>query len=566
MPEARPERAALERGRAVGRHSADKGVRKTRRVAVGIVVLAVLVATGVSAAVATNKLGSRKVDGGSSGRGSASPSAQTCSRELSIVVASSLQPVLAKVGSSLAAGADCVRLRSTVADGAAAVTLVEKDAPDAWIADDASWRNLASGNLFTGAAVTVLATSPIYALLPKGAALPSSATTWGGLSSALSKKGALRLALADPAVSGPSMVAAGALSLAVYDKSGPLISALNLMRTWQVATTSAGPGLALPKSGQVGFATEQEIGQGETADDYTVLAMKDQTALQRVAWSESKAAAADPGRSAAAHRLLTALTSTAGVKAFAAAGFRGVGEDASAPSSSEYKLPATSGDPFPVIPEHFMFHVLTTWHPQRRQADILVVVDVSGSMADPAPGTDQSLISLVSAGVGQLESLLPDNSRVGLWEFGSELSPPNDYRVLVHTHALSTSQRGKLRTAARGLHAQPTGTGLYDTILAAYRAQQAAYTSSMPMEVLVFTDGRDQDDPDAISLTKLRKSLAATNKAKHVQIGVLGFGRHLPATALASALAPVDGQVDTLTTAQDVIGAFVHAVSGGLTH
>jgi hypothetical protein len=36
--------------------------------------------------------------------------------------------------------------------------------------------------------------------------------------------------------------------------------------------------------------------------------------------------------------------------------------------------------------------------------------------------------------------------------------------------------------------------------------------------------------------------------------------------ALTAALAPVNGQVDTLTKAEDVLGAFAHAVSGGLTH
>jgi NDP-sugar pyrophosphorylase family protein len=49
-----------------------------------------------------------------------------------------------------------------------------------------------------------------------------------------------------------------------------------------------------------------------------------------------------------------------------------------------------------------MFHVLTTWHPDRRRANLLVVVDVSGSMADPAPGTKKPLISLVSQGVEDL--------------------------------------------------------------------------------------------------------------------------------------------------------------------
>ena len=213
-----------------------------------------------------------------------------------------------------------------------------------------------------------------------------------------------------------------------------------------------------------------------------------------------------------------------------------------------------------------MFHVLTTWHPDRRKANLLVVVDVSGSMADPAPRTKTPLMKLVSQGVDQVSSLMPDDSQVGLWEFGAHLDAPRDYRVLVPDRPLDGVQRDRLSAAARKLKPLSTGTGLYDTILAAYRAQQVNFSADMPTEVMVFTDGRNEDDPGSISLTGLRRALAASDTAKHIQIGILGFGNRLPVDALSTALSPVNGQVDTLTSAEDVLGAFVHAVSGGLTH
>jgi hypothetical protein len=187
-------------------------------------------------------------------------------------------------------------------------------------------------------------------------------------------------------------------------------------------------------------------------------------------------------------------------------------------------------------------------------------------MADPAPGTKKSLISLVSQGVQQVSSLMPDDSRVGLWVFGSQLDGQRDYRVLVPDRALDAGQRDRLNAAARKLKAQQTGTGLYDTILAAYRAQLANFSSDMPTEVMVFTDGRNEDDPGSISLAALRTALVKSDRAKHVQVGVLGFGNRLPVDAFSAALTPIDGQIDTIGSAQEVLGAFVHAVSGGLTH
>ena len=75
-----------------------------------------------------------------------------------------------------------------------------------------------------------------------------------------------------------------------------------------------------------------------------------------------------------------------------------------------------------VIAEHYLYHVLTTFHPARRKANILVVIDVSGSMnVTLAPNSDSPLISLARNGIGQLASgLMPSTSHIGLWEFGSQ--------------------------------------------------------------------------------------------------------------------------------------------------
>jgi Bacterial extracellular solute-binding protein/von Willebrand factor type A domain len=473
---------------------------------------------------------------------------------------------LDRVVRSLSGAADCVGVQATVADGSDAVTLVEKTRPDVWIADDTSWGNLVPAGILVTAAPTVIATSPVFVVLPRGVSLPAGATSWDGLSTVLAERTGLRLALADPAVSGPSMVAAGALTVAVVDKSGPLVSALNLMRAWQAGRTMPGPGPAWPSAGEVGLVTEQEVIRAGAAGRYTIRALGGPAAVQRISLSESRAAAADRTRASSVARLKAALRTPAAVHAFEAAGFRGPGDKAGAPASSP-GLPAVAlASAYPTTAEHFMFHVLTTWHPDRRRANLLVVVDVSGSMADPAPGTNKSLISLVAQGVGQVSSLLPADSRVGLWEFGSRLDAPRDYRVLVADRALTAAQRARLNTAAHKLKAQPTGTGLYDTILAAYRAQLAHFSSDMPTEVMVFTDGRNQDDPDSISLAALHQALARSDRAHHVQVGVLGFGNRLPVDAFNAALQPIDGQIDTINTADQILGAFVHAVSGGLTH
>jgi Ca-activated chloride channel family protein len=212
-----------------------------------------------------------------------------------------------------------------------------------------------------------------------------------------------------------------------------------------------------------------------------------------------------------------------------------------------------------------MWHVLTTWHPQQRKANILVVVDVSGSMGNPASNSDsRPLITVVQQALTQLSSLLPATSHLGLWKFGYHLSPPNDYQVLMPTNPLNSRQLTNLSAATAGLTAQDTGTALYNTILAAYHDQQTHFQNGMPNEVLIFTDGKNEDAPNSISIDQLKAELAAADPKKRVQIGVFGYQNELPLEQLTAALSPVGGQVDGLHTANDVLGAFVHAVSGGL--
>ena len=86
----------------------------------------------------------------------------------------------------------------------------------------------------------------------------------------------------------------------------------------------------------------------------------------------------------------------------------------------------------PVTVEHAMWHVLTTWAPAQRIANVLVVVDVSGSMGDPLrarPSSDRPR----SAGHRAGRRPATGASHLGLWQFGSRLAPPDDYRQLVPT-------------------------------------------------------------------------------------------------------------------------------------
>lgn len=556
----------------MGRHGIEPSQSKRNgrgRAPRGLLIAAVAVLIAGTVAVVVGNLG-----GASQPRlrvsGTESPDAarvnSSCPHKLTVVTAASFAAVLQRIAAPLASGTNCVAVRVKVADGRSAGDVVAATKADVWIPDNTNWATLPGPpKLATGGnAGTVLATSPLYFVtFGSGPALPASAGSWLGLSQLLARQGQWRLVLRDPAASGDGMVAAGGMAEAEYAAHGALVSALDLLRVWKAGTTTTAPGSGLPtKPNQVGIVPEYALRAAAQTGQYTITAPGDGTSLLRYTWYPTAAAAADPARKAAIARLFQALTAPSVAAKLSAAGLRGAAWPATAPAA--VKLPKASAAPMPALSEHFSYHVLATWQPALRTSNMLIVIDVSGSMADAAPGTKTAKIALVRQGVTQVDSLLPDTAMLGLWQFGSRLAPPHDWQSLVTPAPLSGGQRTAIVTAGNGLKARTTGTGLYDTILDAYRYQQAHYQSGMPDEVVLFTDGVNEDDPGSISLEQLHAGLDATDPHRRVQLSIFGIGKKVPADALTAAIAPVGGQVDLLGSQDEVIGAFVHAVSGAL--
>ena len=155
------------------------------------------------------------------------------------------------------------------------------------------------------------------------------------------------------------------------------------------------------------------------------------------------------------------------------------------------------------------------WNLFSRNTSTLVVLDTSGSMGEIVPGTGRTRLALVQQSLttafGAFSSTLRDTDELGLWEFSTNLDGEKDYRPVVPLRpvaglptdaALSQQVLGSL--AGLTPHA---ATGLYDTVLAAYLEAQRHYLKGGFNEVLLFTDGRNEDQ-NGISLNTLLAQLA----------------------------------------------------------
>lgn len=546
-------------GVPMGRHSAG-GIARVRPVfavtALGAVAL--LLAAGLYVRV-------RDEPGGATRLTSA------CPHTVRVVTASSFAPVLDALAPGTRSEESCVNLQVAVADGRAAPEAVERIDADVWIPDDSSWAAVAGGGLLAAKEVAgsgaVLAETPIYMVTdaPTADRLRAAGASWLALANLLASDSGIRLAVRDPAGSGDGMVSAGGVAEAVWLAKGMDASALALARSMRVTRTVTGRDPALPVGrGEVGLVPEYALLPRLGATPPAVLSGTDYAVMLRYTWLPTTAAVKDLSRVAALDRLRTVLTGMAGVAALGEARLRAPGGDGP-PPGADVQLPALARERMAVLGPHHVDHVLATWYAPDRRTNLLAVVDVSGSMGQPAPGSGAKLIDLVREGCRALGRLLPDDSRVGVWEFGIALDPPRDYRVVLPTAPLAAGHRAAMDAAVGRLAAQQTGTGLYDTILAAYIAGRDAFEPDVSTQVLIFTDGRNEGDAQGMTLAQLTAGLQrAKDPARPIHLSVVAFGQRQEAKLLADAVKPVDGYVADLATADEVTAVFIHTAAGGL--
>gem|GEM_PF-1331726 len=552
--------SGMSAGRTHGRHA---------KRSVWPVLAFVAVALVVAVLVSLVALGTRGNDSSD-----ATSAASECT-ELQVVAPASYQPALDAVTDDFEAGSTCVELEVTVADGRAAEQVADEEQAHVWITDDASWLELheatdeayAEDEESEGPAYPTLATSPVlFVSSPDMAAsVERAGGGWTGLATLVESGRPVQVVSADPATSGDGLVALGGLGDSIWDSEGMDASALLLERAYQQHRTVQQFGGATLAADEIALVPEHLLG-GDVASANTVTVPEDHTALMRYSWHPTDVDVDSTELEAARSRLLTTLTEGATADAARGAAYLRDAKGRVPPTWStggawvDRSLPPS----YPVMDAHRVSHVFATWYAKDRLADVLVVIDVSGSMAEPAPGSDSPLIDLVRDNVRQLAGQLPADARLGVWGFGSQLVGQRDYVAVAPLRALTSAHRARLDASLDGLVAQPTGTGLHDTLVAAYRSALDSVRPGVRFDVMVFTDGLNQDDPGSRSAGDLRRALArVADPDAPVGLTVVKVGDD-PAGSLERALAPVGGEIVEITDAEDVVATFIHLAAGGL--
>ena len=306
--------------------------------------------------------------------------------------------------------------------------------------------------------------------------------------------------------------------------------------------------------------TEREL-RSATTTGRTVIAPADHTAQLRYSWFPSAAAAADPDRARGARG---SERRALGGRPLTAAGLRGPDRR---PLPSDDDLPPLTAAPFDVLGPHHVDHVLATAYPRgppRRRAGRrrrLRLDARAGARAPPSRGS-----RWCAAASRPWRGCSPTTPGCSLWAFGTHPRRRSGLTASLRPDGdLEGDGRRTVEGAIDTLTPTDTGTGLHDTVLAAYRSAQAAYREGTPSHAVVFTDGAQRGrQPHALPRPAPRRAEAAADPRRPVNLAVITFGAEPDAEALQKAVEPVQGYVDRLTTADEVGAAFIHLAAGGL--
>ncbi|MEA3019002.1 MAG: Ca-activated chloride channel [Actinomycetota bacterium] len=173
-----------------------------------------------------------------------------------------------------------------------------------------------------------------------------------------------------------------------------------------------------------------------------------------------------------------------------------------------------------------MLEVLNRWAQQRKPAKVLLLIDVSGSMGDPAGSTGDTKLDLAKrAAIAALDQFKAED-QVGLRIFSTDISKaaPTDYVDLVPFGQISQN-REAIATKIRSL--VPTqGTPLYTATRDSYRLLQKEYDPARINALVLLTDGRNED-PNNGDLRGLLAELTSANEgqsSRPVRIFPIAYG------------------------------------------
>lgn len=266
---------------------------------------------------------------------------------------------------------------------------------------------------------------------------------------------------------------------------------------------------------------------------------------------------ADPDQQTAAEKFLGRLIDARTSEALANAGFRTPNGQSLRDRAKDGRVTARAIPPVQLPDARTVDTVLAQWAGVNRAARMQILIDVSGSMNQPIPGTDTTRMTATLTAAEQGIKLFKPTTRFGVWLFSTNLDGDRDYQELLPVRTTSEQVEAGAGAKLLAVKAKEGGaTGLYDSVLAAYQSSRQSWEPGRLNLVVILTDGRNED-PNGISRTKLLAELAKLQDPNRpLPIIGMGFGPDIDLDELKELARATGGQAVPIPDASRMAEAF----------
>jgi len=516
--------------------------------------------------------------------------------DLSVAVAPDIEPAIRDVANGFNSenhktGERCIRVAVSAHESANVMNslsdqgpITNRVEPDVWIPDSSQWvdqvQSSSGGAGRTRMTGTSVASSPIILAVPHSVAAKTSGhlsrVSWRSLLPSRSASGGphFKVHMLDPTRSASGMSAMVTLKTMLGDDSKALTSFTGVIRQMQknvapdekalfgsFTRASRGKRPALITSEHSVWSynhaepSEPATGvypvEGSFNLDYPYVLTSD-----------------DSAKLTAARAFGKAVTTPEAKKTVQRLGFRAPDGSAGTAINRKSGLESRKPKAFTQATPGSVSGVLQAWNRLKLGTRMLTMLDISGSMNMKVPGSSmtrmQAMVRVAQEGL----RLFPDNDQIGVWTFSTHLHGNRDWRKVVPLGTLSdkldggVTRREKIISELSSVTPKANGdTGLYDSILAGYRSLKNSYQPDKINSLMVFTDGRNEDD-HGISLDKLVRTLHKEFDPQHpVSVFAIGFGSDIDPSALQKIAEVTNGEVYTTEDPAEIRQVFLKAVS-----
>ncbi|MEN3274031.1 MAG: Ca-activated chloride channel [Actinomycetota bacterium] len=210
-----------------------------------------------------------------------------------------------------------------------------------------------------------------------------------------------------------------------------------------------------------------------------------------------------------------------------------------------------------------MIGVLDRWDQQRKPAKVMLLVDVSGSMGDPAGDSGDTKLDLAKRAAIEALDQFKDEDEVSLRIFSTDIAgkEPTDYVDVVPFGPISAN-REQLINKIRALDPQQ-GTPLYTATGDSYERMEREYAADRINAIVLLSDGRNED-PRNSDVGSLIDRLASSNEgqsSRPVRLFPIAYGQDADLTTLRQLAEATNGAVYDASDPTSITKVFTAVIS-----